>query len=109
MAEKPIDAFRVPIDEDSPFFGPYVLYCDKRDDFAKAQRELKEATEALKALVGPMLPQHRLANGTWWKLREDDEVDALIIEVYAEEPKRGKQKAELPFETLNLPKEKKVA
>src|SRR6266404_2678525 len=104
---KPVDEFRVPVDQDSPIWEPYLLYCEKRSDFAQAQKELKEATEALKTLVAPMLPQHRLAKGTWWKLREDDDCDALIIEVYPEEPKRGKHKAELPFETLNAPKQKK--
>ena len=109
MTQKPVDAFRVPVESDSAVFEAYVLYREKRIAFAGALKELKEATESLKTLVAPMLPEHRLAMGTWWKLREDDEYDALVIEVYADEPKRGKQKAELPFETLNVPKHQKVA
>jgi hypothetical protein len=103
MAEKPIDAFRVSVNQDSPIYGEYDAYRDIRRAFSEALKELNEATEYLKEVVGPMLPQDRLAMGNWWKLREDPTCDALVIEVYADKPKRGKQKAELPFEELNLP------
>ena len=109
---KPVDRFQVSetdLGQVPELYSAYQEYCDKRTAFGIALRELKEATAALSEMLGPVLPQQRLAKGKSWTLKEDMETDedGLIIEVFAESKRRGKEKAKIETERLSLSREAK--
>ena len=107
MSEKPVYSFRVSdsdLAQDQAIYNAFEDYQNKRSALATAFKEHREAIAVLEPLLGPVLPQEHLVKGKRWKLKEDMDTQegGLVIEVYANEAKRGKKKAELPSARLNI-------
>jgi hypothetical protein len=110
-ADKPVDTFKITeatLEQDPAINEAYETYTKTRREFIEAKRAFDQATTSLHELLAPVLPSQRLAKGKHWTLKKDVE-DGLIIEIYANEPKRGKSKPQLEVERLSLSPTPKVA
>jgi hypothetical protein len=103
--EKPLDEFDVTAEQlnQAGLWALYEAWTEKRQEFNKALVAVKAAKEELKNQLEPVLPANELAKGRRWDLKDNDDVDGLMVQIFASEEKRkGKQKRTRRSVALNI-------
>jgi hypothetical protein len=104
--EKAIDTIKVSdaeLSQDATLYKAFEEFEVAHSAFGPVFKQLRETTAALEPLLKPVLPDEFLAQGKHLKLKPA-EGGGLVIEVYVNEAKRGKKKAEIRTVRLNIPR-----